>query len=47
MAKVTLPTSTTPYLLFSNAVTRLDTDDSFSLLAPSILLASKVVLSYP
>lgn len=42
---VTLPTSTTPYLLFSNTVTRLDTDASFSLLAPSILQGSREALS--
>ena len=47
LALVTLPTPTTPYLLFSNTVTRLDTDASFSLLSPSILQVSGVVLSYP
>lgn len=46
LALATLATPTTPYLLFSNTVTRLDTDASFSLLSPSILQASMVVLSY-
>lgn len=41
-AKVTLPTPITPYLLFSNTVTRLDTEASFSLLFSSILQASRV-----
>ena len=42
LAMVILPTPTTPYLLFSNTVTRLDTEVSFSLLAASILQASRV-----
>lgn len=47
IALMTLPTSTTPYLLFSNTVTRLDTDVRVSSLAPSILQASRAALSSP